>query len=281
MTSQIINPIAINDVVPGANGQRVFPSPTLRHADPFVLLDHIGPQKMPKDFYLDGQMHPHRGFETITFMFAGNLHHKDNQGGDVLLTTGGVQQMNAGSGLSHGGGMWADEANQQFDELQLWVNSPAINKSSDPSVHNFSNDHIPTIYNDELNLRIIAGEQADNSGNLLTGPVKTFANISAYHCISKQVKGSIEIQLNPEHDRVLVYSLNGKVTVQGNRLTNHQSVYFTDTPGEFEITEIEGDFLFLSGLSINEPIVMGGPFVMNSQQEIEQAYKDLAAGYFN
>ncbi len=99
----------IDGVVPGVRGQRVFPTQALTHVDPFVLLDHIGPQKVVADYKVDGHMHPHRGFETITFMFAGNLHHKDNFGHRVLLSSGGVQQMNAGRGISHGGDMWGDE----------------------------------------------------------------------------------------------------------------------------------------------------------------------------
>lgn len=282
----------IDGVVPGIRGQRSFPTQAIEHADPFVLLDHIGPQVMPRDFKVDGAPHPHRGFETITFMFSGNLHHKDNlhskeQGGDVVLSTGGVQRMNAGSGISHGGDMWGDENSGEFHEIQLWVNSPKAQKMSTPSIHNASSEDIPVISKEGIALRIIAGEQVDADGKRVQGPIKTFANISAFHG-QALAADEIEIQIPQDHDRILLYVLKGSVSFDGQKVVAYQTLLLQDDEKEddkssasIKLSNIRGEFLLLTGQSLNEPVVMGGPFVMNSQAEIDQAYVDYKAGYFD
>ena len=270
----------IDGVVPGIRGQRSFPTQAIEHADPFVLLDHIGPQVMPADFKVEGAPHPHRGFETITFMFAGNLHHKDNLGGDIVLSSGGVQRMNAGSGISHGGDMWGDESSGEFHEIQLWVNSPKAQKMSVPTIDNIKAEDIPVIRKGGIHLRVIAGEQADAAGKLVQGPVKTFANISAFHGQAAK-EGEIEIQIPQGHDRVLLYVLKGSVHLEGQKVVAYQSLVLKEAGERIKLTDVCGEFLLLTGQSLNEPMVMGGPFVMNSQAEIDQAYADYQAGHFS
>lgn len=275
----------IDGVVPGIRGQRSFPTQAIEHADPFVLLDHIGPQVMPADFKVDGAPHPHRGFETITFMFAGNLHHKDNlhskdQGGDIVLSSGGVQRMNAGSGISHGGDMWGDESSGEFHEIQLWVNSPKAQKMSAPTIDNIKAEDIPSISKGGIHLRVIAGEQTDAAGKLVQGPIKTFANISAFHGQAAK-EGEIEIQIPLGHDRILLYVLKGSVNLEGQKAVAYQSLVLKDAGERIKLSNVSGEFLLLTGQSLNEPMVMGGPFVMNSQAEIDQAYADYQAGHFS
>ena len=282
MNTSLFGHQRIDGVVPGIRGQRSFPTQAITNADPFVLLDHIGPQVMPADFKVDGAPHPHRGFETITFMFAGNLHHKDNLGGDTVLSTGGVQRMNAGSGISHGGDMWGDESSGEFHEIQLWVNSPKAQKMSAPSIDNVKAEDIPSINKDGVNLRIIAGEQVDADGKRVQGPIKTFASISAFHGQSTiHSEGEIEIQIPQDHDRVLLYVLKGSVQLKGQKTVAYQSLVLKEAGGRIKLSKVCGEFLLLTGQSLNEPVVMGGPFVMNSQAEIEQAYADHRDGYFD
>ncbi len=281
----------IDDVVPNVRGQRAFPSKQLAHCDPFVLLDHIGPQKMPDNFFVQGHMHPHRGFETITFMFEGNLHHQDNFGPRVSLSTGGVQKMNAGSGISHGGDMWGDEKTKRFHEVQLWVNSPAKHKMSQPEVNNFKNEDIPVIEKQGVKLRIIAGSQPNSEGKVIQGPVKTFANIASIHGICHtQMHGEQNVPLTlyiPEkHDKVVIYLLKGQLEVMLNdepqSIAAFESLVInTQELSELSLTNMKGEFLFLSGQSLDEPVVMGGPFVMNNQAEIRQANNDYINGYFD
>ena len=286
---------SINDVVPGVRGQRAFPTQQINYADPFVLLDHIGLQKMPDDYYMDGHMHPHRGFETITIMLAGNLLHKDNFNGRALLTTGGVQQMNAGRGISHGGDIWADEKTGELNEVQLWVNSPAAEKMSEPSVNNFSASQIPIIEKEHLKLRIIAGTQLDQYGSIIKGPVNTFANICVFHGLESSSLNFSTININPGHDRILIYLLKGSLDVhfsdksanKTETLNEHESLLIENNSlqarnlTQLSISNMTGEFLFLSGQSINQDIVMGGPFVMNTMEQIKQAKIDYANGYFD
>jgi len=276
----------IDGVVLGIRGQRSFPTQAIENADPFVLLDHIGPQIMPADFKVDGAPHPHRGFETITFMFAGNLHHKDNLGGNIVLSTGGVQRMNAGRGISHGGDMWGDGSSGEFHEIQLWVNSPAAQKMSAPSIDNVKAEDIPSIRKEGIVLRIIAGEHMNTNGKLVQGPIKTFADISAFHGQStSRTEGEIEIQIPQGHDRILLYVLKGSVQYGEKKVTAYQTLALNKELKEscesIQLSEIRGEFLLLTGKSLNEPVVMGGPFVMNSQAEIDQAYADYQAGHFS
>jgi len=281
----------IDGVVPEVRGQRAFPSKQLAHCDPFVLLDHIGPQKMPDNFHVEGHLHPHRGFETITFMFEGNLHHQDNFGPRVLLSSGGVQKMNAGRGISHGGDMWADEKSQHFHEIQLWVNSPANQKMSEPEINNFKSEDIPIIEGQDLSLRIIAGNQQDNQGKDIQGPVKTFANIASFHGISHNQLNEFQpvkvtIDINPLHNKVVIYPLKGSLEVMLNGEKEALKAFETliiESEGlnKIQLSQINGEFLFLSGQALNEPVVMGGPFVMKSQEEIKQVNNDYINGYFD
>ena len=285
---KIIDHQRIDGVIPNARGQRPFPTTSLANFDPFVMLDHIGPSKMPNGWKLDGgtdskpNLHPHRGFETITFMFAGNMHHRDSKFTErPLLTNGSVQQMNAGSGILHGGDMWADKKHI-FHEVQLWVNNPAKYKMSEPSVHNVSNEDIPTLIQNsetgEANLRIIAGTLND-----VTGPIKTFANIRVIH---GQITGTHKIelsqsQLETTHNRTMLYILSGSATIQGTKVNQFQAAAFDKSLNKLHFTVNNGgEFLLISGQSINEPIAYGGPFIMNTEDEIEQAYQDYSKGLF-
>ena len=124
----------IDGLIPGIKGQRAFPTLNFRATDPFVMLDHIGPEVVGSDWFLDGKGHdhPHRGFETLTFMFEGSMQHRDSLGNRIELTSGSVQRMNAGSGIIHGGDMASDSITHRFHEMQLWVNNPKDEKMSLP-----------------------------------------------------------------------------------------------------------------------------------------------------
>lgn len=284
---KIINHQRIDDTIPNARGQRAFPTTELAHFDPFVMLDHIGPSTMPTNWQLDGgtdqqpHLHPHRGFETITFMFKGNMHHRDSVFNErPLLTNGSVQQMNAGRGIQHGGDMWADEQ-QQFHEIQLWVNNPARYKMSEPSIHNVSSAEIPTVNiasdSGAINLRIVAGTLDG-----VNGPIKTFANIRALHgqVSGKQTVKFEQAQLETRHDRTMLYVLSGSIMINGKTVKAFQGAVFEQRLKQLEFTATEGEFLLISGQSLNETIAFGGPFVMNTREEVEQAYRDHAMGVF-
>jgi redox-sensitive bicupin YhaK (pirin superfamily) len=114
----------IDGVVPRVRGQRALPTQELRPVDPFVMLDHIGPEQVGLAFHVDGHPHPHRGFETLTMLFEGRMDPVDSMGNSVLLVSGSTQNMVAGRGIEHGGDMAADSETGRFHEVQLWVNMP-------------------------------------------------------------------------------------------------------------------------------------------------------------
>lgn len=291
---------AIDGLIPGTQGERAFPTHELRYhrfapshdsdskespvpiggTDPFIMLDHIGPSTMPANWHLsaDDGIHPHRGFETITFMFKGNLHHLDTVFTErPLLTNGSVQQMNAGKGIRHGGDFWADEQSGEFHEVQLWVNLPAHEKMSEPYVRNYSLDRIPHIEHDNMQLRLIAGVYEGQKG-----PVQTFADIRVMHgTISTNTpQASSSLSLDHKHANQIIFVMTGKL------LVNHVSATAGETLILNEVNKIQisgeqnSQFLLLSGTPWQQPIATGGPFVMTTKEQIQQAFDDAESGVF-
>ena len=143
---RIFKASALGPVLPGVGGVRAFTAITTPELDPFVMLDHLGPQPIDDSFYIDGtkHAHPHRGFETMTFLFEGGMKHVDSWGGKATLKSGSVQRMNAGSGLMHGGDFYKDKGFDNFHEVQLWVNNKSKDKMTKPAIQNASVSDIPT-----------------------------------------------------------------------------------------------------------------------------------------
>jgi len=267
----------IDGLIPGVRGQRAFPTNDFRASDPFLLLDHIGPEEVGKDFFLDGKGHdhPHRGFETITFMFEGKMEHKDSLGNKATLNSGSVQSMNAGSGIIHGGDMTSDQETERFHEMQLWINNPTSEKMSRPNIQNISNSAIPNIVEGNLNLRVISGTL-----NGLKSKLNTKAETQIAHLIAKG-SGTIEIGEFTLGNNVMVYILEGNAMIDNMVVREFQLAVFNQEGNTIQIeTENPAQILVLSGKPLNEPIVFGGPFVMNTQEEINQANLDFQLGRF-
>ncbi len=267
----------INGLIPGVRGQRAFPTAEFRESDPFLMLDHIGPEKVGPDFFLDGagHDHPHRGFETITFMFEGRMDHKDSLGNRSTLDSGSVQRMNAGSGVIHGGDMASDKNTGRFHEMQLWVNNPISEKMSSPDIHNLSSKEIPQKLEGNMNLRVISG-----TINGLTGAIHTKSDTQIAHVISHGL-GSISLGDFSQKSRVMLYMLEGTAVVNGTSIDEFQLVDFNEDGIDIHIeTESEAQFLILAGTPLKEPVAFGGPFVMNNTEEINQANLDFQQGKF-
>lgn len=266
----------INGVVPGVKGQRAFPVQGFRNADPFLMLDHIGPQKTSEGYKIDGAMHPHRGFTTMTFMFEGAMHHKDTLGNKVWLHSGDVQMMNAGSGLQHGGLMKSDDVSQVFHEIQLWINQPATEKLSMPFIQNIKKGDIPMVENLDIRASIFAGELLGQQG-----PAKHFVPLKIAQ-VQLRTNKPLVIDNIPSHYNTIVYVLKNSITVNGEQAEAYHSVQFNNDGNQLAISSAnQGEFLVLAGEPINEPVAYGGPFVMNTQEEITQAQTDFQAGLFN
>ena len=248
---------------------------------PFLLLDHLGPGKLePKSKKKGVNEHPHRGFETVTFVFAGELQHKDSTGGGGLIKRGDVQWMTAASGIQHIEQFSSEfrESGGPFEMVQLWVNLPAKDKMSAPRYQSLLNENIPKIILDDQAsyIRVVAGEI-----NQTTGIAKTFTamNVFDIHLVKDQ-----QITLPAaEGTTTLIYLRKGKVQFSSDEESlEEQAMAIMSSLGTgVQINALENcDLLFLSAQPLNEPINGQGPFVMNSYDEILQAYDDIKTGKF-
>lgn len=248
---------------------------------PFLLLDHLGPGKLePKSKKKGVNEHPHRGFETVTFVFAGELQHKDSTGGGGLIKRGDVQWMTAASGIQHIEQFSSEfrESGGPFEMVQLWVNLPAKDKMSAPRYQSLLNEDIPKIILDDQTsyIRVVAGEL-----NLTTGIAKTFTamNVFDIHLVKDQ-----QITLPAaEGTTTLIYLRKGKVQFSSDEesLEEQAMAVMSSLGTGVQINALENcDLLFLSAQPLNEPINGQGPFVMNSYDEILQAYDDIKTGKF-
>lgn len=267
----------ITGLIPGVRGQRAFPTRQFRDSDPFLMLDHIGPQKVGKDFFLDGagHDHPHRGFETLTFMFEGRMEHRDSLGNKASLHSGGVQRMNAGSGIIHGGDMAADLETERFHEVQLWVNNPSGEKMSKPEIQHVVGADFPTIETAHVSLRVISGTLQGEKG-----PIETKALTQIGHLIANG-KGELELDDFIDGYQLMVYVLEGNALVNDTELAAFQLAEFSKAGNAIRIQTTEYcQLLIMAGQPLEEPIAFGGPFVMNTEQEITQAKIDFQNGKF-
>lgn len=248
---------------------------------PFLLLDHLGPGKLePKSKKKGVNEHPHRGFETVTFVFAGELQHKDSTGGGGLIKRGDVQWMTAASGIQHIEQFSSEfrESGGPFEMVQLWVNLPAKDKMSAPRYQSLLNEDIPKIILDDQTsyIRVVAGEL-----NQTTGIAKTFTamNVFDIHLVKDQ-----QITLPAaEGTTTLIYLRKGKVQFSSDEesLEEQAMAVMSRLGTGVQINALENcDLLFLSAQPLNEPINGQGPFVMNSYDEILQAYDDIKTGKF-
>ena len=247
---------------------------------PFLLLDYAGPVEFPPtDQRLGVGEHPHRGFETVTIVYDGEVEHRDSSGGGGRIGPGDVQWMTAASGLVHEefhGRNFARHGGK-FEMVQLWVNLPAKDKMSKPGYQTLLAQDIPTVSlpDGAGSLRMIAGQYGDAKG-----PARTFTPINVWDL--RLVDGKpLELDL-PEGQTLSVLVLAGNVEVNGTEsLRAAQTALFSRSGGGITL-QAAGDakLLVLAGEPINEPVVAQGPFVMNTEAEIRQAMMDYRTGRF-
>lgn len=248
---------------------------------PFLLLDHLGPGILePKSNKKGVHEHPHRGFETVTFVFAGELEHQDSIGHGGIIKQGDVQWMTAASGVQHIE-HFSPEFREQggyFEMVQLWVNLPAKDKMSRPRYQSLSNNTIPKILleHDAGYVRIVAG-QFEN----MQGIAQTFSPMNVFDVHLN--KGHQIILPTAHGDTTLVYLRRGKAQfAKDEDLLEEQAIAMMSSfETDVSITALENcDILFLSAPPLQEPVNGHGFFVMNSYEEILQAYEDLKTGVF-
>ncbi len=247
---------------------------------PFLLLDYAAPTRFEPTTERRGVgQHPHRGFETVTFVYAGEVEHRDSTGNGGVIGPGDVQWMTAGSGILHEEFHSSTYATQggPFEMVQLWVNLPAKDKMTAPGYQGITDASIPVVAlaGDAGTLRVIAG---DYDGN--RGPATTFTPINAWDVRLKAGK-SVELP-QPEGWTTLLVVLAGSVRINGGSVLREAQLATLSSEGTAVGLEAESEakILVLAGAPIDEPVVAHGPFVMNSQQEIIQAISDFNNGKF-
>lgn len=270
---QIIRSVPVSDGA-GVPLRRSIGIPQLDHLDPFLLLDEIKHEGsgIPLPGFPD---HPHRGFETVTYLIEGIFHHEDSKGSTGTLTPGSVQWMTAGRGIIHSE-MPADSGGR-FWGFQLWVNLPASHKMIDPRYQGISSEKIPIQKNNDQETKIIAGEFEH-----IHGPVDT--NIPIHYFDVKLDENvlwhtSIALSMN-----AFVYVLKGSIKVEDaedeGSIVKQANLGILSGGMEIQIKS-NGEasrFLFLAAEPINEPVVRAGPFVMNTMGEIKKAIMDYESG---
>ncbi|WP_274626368.1 pirin family protein [Arvimicrobium flavum] len=250
------------------------------HVSPFLHLDHAGPTAFPPADRPRGVgAHPHRGFETVTIVYEGEVEHRDSTGAGGIIGPGDVQWMTAAAGILH-----KEFHSQAFtrrggtlDMVQLWVNLPAKDKNAAPGYQTLLSDDIPSIDlpDDAGSLRVIAGEHESRKG-----PARTFSPIDLWDVKVRQGKSAL-LELPEGHTAGLVV-LRGSVRVNGGSAAREgQFVLLDRTGGAFTLdAESDATVLVLGGEPLGEPVAMRGPFVMNTQEELQQAFADFRAGKF-
>ena len=267
--NQIVEGVKTTDGA-GVNLTRIIGSPELNMLDPFLLLDEFGSDN-PDDYIAGFPPHPHRGFETITYMLNGKWQHRDSAGNEGKLGEGSVQWMTAGRGIVH------SEMPIQTDGLargfQLWLNLPKEKKMIEPAYQDIESEQIPFVKNDKGTVKVISGEY-----NGIIGPGKSHTPVLI-----------MDIRLNPESEITIPimdgwnafgFIYEGDVK-SGESLSKGQlAVYNTEGNVHFKTNGTQASIYLVAGRPLNEPVARGGPFVMNTRDEVLKAYEDFHKGKF-
>ena len=252
----------------GVNLTRIIGSMELNMLDPFLLLDEFGSDN-PKDYIAGFPPHPHRGFETITYMLNGKFRHKDSAGNEGYLTDGSVQWMTAGRGVIH------SEMPEQTEGLvrgfQLWLNLPKEKKMIEPAYNDISAERIPKVDFEGGRARIISGKFLG-----ISGPGKPHTGM-LYYDIVLDLSTHFTMPIDNGWN-AFIYIYEG--SVQLDREVNKGHLIVLDQEGELDLTAGQkgAKFIVVAGEPLNEPVARGGPFVMNSKGEVLKAFEDYQDG---
>ncbi len=287
METEIKNHSKFRDVIATTQGMaasdgdgvkltRIIGTPELRMLDPFILLDCFESDEAAD--YIGGfPTHPHRGFETVTYLLNGKMRHKDNKGNEGVIEPGGVQWMTAGKGILH------SEMPEQEEGLlkgfQLWVNLPRKAKMTEPAYQEFKpNEMAIELREDGTYVRVIAGLTDEGT----RGPVSNEYTDPTYLDISLLAGVAFKQTLNVEQNS-FIYVIDGELAVgEQEHIIKNNTLAILGEGEQVKVKSIASvsRFLLIAGKKLNEPVVQGGPFVMNSKEEINQAFDDFRRGQF-
>jgi redox-sensitive bicupin YhaK (pirin superfamily) len=266
----------------GVKLTRVLTQAHQKRLDPFLMLDNFGSDD-PNDYGGGFPDHPHRGFETITYMIAGRMRHKDSAGHEGLLQNGGIQWMTAGRGVVHS--EMPEQEEGVMEGFQLWLNLPSYQKMCAPAYLDIQSDGIPEYqFHEAVKVRVIAGESNGVIG-AVQRPIAQFPTKPLYLDIHFEDSVCFQQKLNPLHNafifvyrgHVSVVSDEGKTSVGLHRMAilrnEGTGILIEGSPG--------AKVLLMAGQPLNEPIAQYGPFVMNTREQLIQAVDDFRAGLYN
>ncbi len=271
---QLIDGLRVSDG-DGVQLTRLIGTPYLDMLDPFLMLDAFGSDK-PQDYIGGFPAHPHRGFETVTYMLAGKMRHQDNKGNEGVIEAGDIQWMTAGKGIIH------SEMPEQEDGLlagfQLWINLPAAHKMTAPNYQEMKNSDIPVEhYANGDSIKVIAGMTANGTRGVITND---FVN-PTYWDVKLSANNVLEQDIAGEHN-AFIYLIDGSVMIGDSSKKVNAGQLAVLSHGEHVKLTAEKDsrFLVVAGKPLNETVARGGPFVMNTREEINQAFRDYQTGRF-
>ncbi|MBN4078390.1 pirin family protein [Gammaproteobacteria bacterium AH-315-C21] len=276
---RLVRGVATSDGA-GVNLTRLIGGRELGMLDPFLLLDHFDSDK-PDDYIAGFPPHPHRGFETVTYMLAGRMRHRDNAGHEGVIESGGVQWMTAARGIIHS--EMPEQEEGLMSGLQLWVNLPSHKKMAAPEYHEYNAEMIAVEHRDHAcSIAVIAGRTSLGT----MGPVTGRAVNPLYLDISLEGNGSF-IEPIPISYNAFIYVLEGKITVLGERneqdaVVEKGDLAILDHGHRVQIISEPptARFILVAGEPLNESVARRGPFVMNTDAELRQAFKDYSKGEF-
>lgn len=259
------------------NMKQPLPTRLRRHIDPFLLLHHHGPIDLPPDNQgLPFGPHPHRGFETVTFILSGSIEHRDNKGYTSCIHQGGIQWMTAGRGIIHSENLSPDMLRDggKLELIQLWLNLPSELKMTEPEYQGLQKEQISNFIDHSTHIDLISGNWP---GTQHKGPAHSRTDI-LLALLNAEQEYHAQIALPAEH-MILFYILEGGAIIHGKEYKAHTLVHFSQDADILEFTLQSGTRLLLgSGKSTGQPIAAHGPFVMNTMQEIWQAVDDFQSG---
>ena len=279
--AELHNVVSIAPAMPTSDGagvkiKRNVAQGNLREYDPFLMLDEIASDDAA-DYIAGFPEHPHRGFETVTYMLEGSMLHRDHLGNEGHLETGGVQWMTAGRGVLHS--EMPQQDNGLMHGFQLWINLPASEKMKPAAYQEFDAKEIPEVNLSEQSLlRVVAGDY-EHEGEKVTGPIKGISTEPVFYDLRLAAGEAFETQIASDRN-IIVYVVKGAVSIQDMERSVPEKHLIRLTGGEALKITAESDALMLiiAGKPIGEPIVNYGPFVMNTKEEIEQAMMDYRTG---
>lgn len=254
----------------GVSLVRVLGNETVAEFDPFLMLDSFDSTN-PDDYTAGFPLHPHRGIETISYVYKGKMIHKDSLGNEASVGDGEVQWMNSGSGIMH------EESIPAADRMlgiQLWLNLPANAKMSKPSYHGIFNSDIQEFDIEGGKLRLLAGNYLNHQGHK-----GDFLPLDYYDI---HLNANAGITLNTKEDAsIILFTLQGEAYVEGEFISEKTAVKLTEgTEVTIETKDTGAQVLFLSSIALNEPISWAGPIVMNNDRQLHQAFEELQKGTF-